>query len=200
MFTQGGRREERGGGLGIGLALSRALVEMHHGTISAASAGLGRGSTFTIRLPLAPERMRPATDDVVGGAQGASVAAYGRVLIADDHKDTADSMATLLRLDGYEVHVARDGIDAVDMAARVQPEIVLLDLGMPRIDGWETARRIREMPWAADAILIAITGWGQPLDRERSRNAGFTHHLVKPVDTDTLRSLIKGSNARQARG
>lgn len=175
-------------GLGIGLALSRNLVEMHGGSIEARSAGLGRGTEVIVRLPLVtgtadagPAETGPAT---------AVDAAGRRILIADDDADNADALAMLLRLMGHSVVLARDGLEAVEIAERERPELILLDIGMPRLDGYGACRQIREQPWGRDMEIIALTGWGQEEDRRRTAEAGFDHHLVKPVDMSKLLSLL----------
>jgi signal transduction histidine kinase/ActR/RegA family two-component response regulator len=183
--TQGGQ-----GGLGIGLTLVRSLVEMSGGTVEARSPGLGKGSEFVVRLPLvradqAPEAARR------GLCRGEQVRAR-RAFVVDDNADAAATLAELLRRDGHEVHTFSDGDSAVESAATIAPDVVLLDIGMPEMDGLEVARRLREMPAMAAALLIAVTGWGQEADRRRTQEAGFDHHLVKPIDTDALRQLLAG--------
>jgi CheY-like chemotaxis protein len=185
MFTQADSSHDRShGGLGIGLAISRRLVELHGGTLTAASDGPGRGSEFTVRLPVA-----------AGPAPAAPPSANGvatrplRVLVADDNRDSAESLAVLLRLAGHEVHTAFDGPRAVELAA-ARPEVALLDIGMPGMSGHEVARRLRARPESADCVLVAMTGWGQDDDRRRSKEAGFDHHLVKPVDLPALNDLL----------
>jgi PAS domain S-box-containing protein len=193
MFSQVDSALERSqGGLGIGLALVRGLVEMHGGTVEAKSEGLGQGSEFLIRLPLAggttaqPPR-RPG---------GAGAAARRRILVADDNRDAADSLAMMLRLGGHEVHAVHDGQEAVDAAAWFRPDVALLDIGMPKLNGFEAARRIREQAHGDGVMLVAITGWGQEEDRRRSAQAGFDHHLTKPVDPAALeRVLAAGAGA-----
>ncbi len=184
------------GGLGIGLSLVRSLVSMHGGSVEAASAGAGKGSTFTVRLPLltdSPLNLRPPA------ANQASAPVPRRVVIADDNIDAVTTMADLLRLQGHEVWTASDGIEAVEQASVRHPDAILLDLGMPRIDGIEAARRIRALPGGEQPLIVALTGWGQPADRERTREAGFDCHLVKPADPDEVIGLIeRGCNARHA--
>ena len=190
MFTQVERSLERAqGGLGIGLTLVKRLVELHGGSIHARSAGPGRGSEFVVRLPeavRAGERPapRPAEEPQAGSAR------RQRILIADDNRDAADSLAVMLRVGGHEVRTAYDGQQAIDMAEAFRPALALLDIGMPRLNGYDTARRIREQPFGRDMVLIALTGWGQPEDKQRSRVAGFDHHLVKPVDPSALDRLL----------
>jgi CheY-like chemotaxis protein len=178
-----------GGGLGIGLALVRRLLQLHGGSVEAHSAGIGRGSTFTVRLPLAAAAQAPAPHAAAlpppGMQQGSR-----RVLVADDNADAADSLAELLRAMGHRVWTACDGQDALDRLAEAEPEVVLLDLGMPRMDGLEAARHIRRRLAGRPVLLAALTGWGQDSDQRRTEAAGFDCHLVKPVDPDALRRLL----------
>jgi PAS domain S-box-containing protein len=191
MFFQAERRtKESQGGLGIGLSLVRGLVELHGGTVSADSAGPGRGSEFVVRLPLLVNEgaarlpHRPASPGPV-----AKLAAR-RVLVVDDNVDAADSLAMLLRLQGHAVEVAYDGPSALEKAQARPPAVAFLDLGMPKVDGYELARAFRAIPALRDVMLVALTGWGQPEDRQRTREAGFDYHLVKPVDADALHRLF----------
>ena len=189
IFTQVDSRLERArGGLGLGLALVKRLIEMHGGSVKAFSNGLGRGSEFTVRLPALAETGRRDT-----GPERAQVRARAsrRILIVDDLRDSAESLATLLRMAGHETRVAFDGAEAVEAAADFGPDVVLLDLGMPRLNGFEACRRIRAQDWARDALIVAVTGWGQDDDRQRSREAGFDAHLVKPVNFDELEDLLQ---------
>src|SRR5439155_16476598 len=174
------------GGLGIGLTLVKRLVEMHGGTIEAFSEGPGRGSTFVVRLPTLPSTSTLAPAPPAAGAASRP----RRILIADDNRDSADLMAMLLRLGGNEVQIAYDGEEAVSKADGFRPEVVLLDIGMPRLDGYEVAQRLRTRPWGREMVLIAATGWGQEEDRRRSAETGFDAHLVKPVDPDALLQLL----------
>jgi len=174
-------------GLGIGLTIVKQLVEMHGGTVEAHSEGFGTGSRFTVMLPLAPERRTPGEEST---AIETEVLSPRRVLVADDNRDAAESLATMFELLGHQVAIAYDGEQAVAEAERLQPEVVLLDLGMPRLDGLGAARRIREFGWAKHTVLIATTGWGQEQDRLASRTAGFDYHLVKPVAMAELEKII----------
>ncbi|MBB3221032.1 hybrid sensor histidine kinase/response regulator [Pseudoduganella umbonata] len=182
MFTQVARHTERSnGGLGIGLSLVRRLVALHGGTATAASAGPGHGSTFTIRLPLA-DALQPAADAAPAPPLPAPAAGRPlRILIADDNVDAARSLADLLALGGHDTRVAADGAGALELAAAFHPDVAFLDIGMPGMDGYETARCLRGLPGMQSVRLAALTGWGAAEDRERSRAAGFDHHLLKPA-------------------
>jgi PAS domain S-box-containing protein len=189
LFTQVTHpAERRQGGLGIGLSLVEGLVRLHGGTVEAASPGLDRGSEFTVRLPR--QRREPAA-----AANGAAVplaphpAQARRLLVVDDNEDAASTVAELLRMAGNEVQVAHEGLEAVEQARRFRPDVVLLDIGLPDIDGYEVARRIRRLPGVRQPILIALTGWGQPQDKEAAARAGFDHHWTKPVDPGRLQEL-----------
>lgn len=189
MFTQvEDSRYRSEGGLGIGLALARALAELHGGTLEARSAGLGLGSTFTLLLPLSQHHVPR-----VGEPVEAHVPPGGtliRVLVVDDNIDAADSIAVLLRLWGHEVAVAYDGAAALEAAARMRPDIALLDIGLPQINGFELAARLRQESWGSELRLVALSGWGQEVDRVRSMSAGFSHHLTKPVDIQALKRIL----------
>jgi PAS domain S-box-containing protein len=189
MFTQVGRTRERSqGGLGIGLALVRRLVELHGGTVTAHSAGVGQGSTFTVRLPLADSAASAApTARPQEPAEGAPVF---RVLVVDDNVDAAESLAALLELDGHETRVAHDGDAAIEQAREFRPEIVFLDIGMPGKDGYQVARELRGDPGHRDTMLVALTGWGAQDDRARTKSAGFDHHLTKPAELPAVEALL----------
>jgi signal transduction histidine kinase len=193
LFTQLERATDRTqGGLGIGLALVRKLVEMHDGTVTAHSEGVGRGSEFVIRLPQLVEQRAVDTLGLDAPDQAAETLKSGRrILVADDNQDALESLATLLEINGHEVHTAADGLQAVEVAARCKPEVALLDIGMPRLDGFEVARRIRAEEWGKGTVLVALTGWGQDEDRRRTREAGFDSHLVKPLDLDALSQFLE---------
>jgi PAS domain S-box-containing protein len=190
MFTQADTSLERTrDGLGIGLTLVRALVEMHGGVIKARSDGIGSGSEFEVRLPAVEEPVAAMADTT---AIEPALAATGRhrILIVDDNADGAESLAMLLDEVGHETHQAHDGLEALEVAERVRPDAVLLDIGLPKLNGYEVCRRLRELPWAKDVIILALTGWGQEEDRQRSQDAGFDNHLVKPLDHDRLMRLL----------
>jgi len=197
MFSQVDSALERSqGGLGIGLSLVKGLVTMHGGGIEARSEGLGRGSEFVVRLPAAAGQASQRQQPVSG--ERAAARPRRRILIADDNRDAADSLAMMLRLAGHEVHAAYDGHEAAEAAAWFRPDIALLDIGMPRLNGYETARRIREEPWGKRVLLVATTGWGQEEDRRRASEAGFDHHLTKPVDPAALERLLSGTRVSTA--
>jgi PAS domain S-box-containing protein len=187
MFAQVGDDSERPRrGLGVGLTLVRRLVQLHGGTVTARSDGRGLGSEFEVRLPILdtyPEV--PQSEPVQFPGGGAR-----RILVVDDNLDSADSIATLLRLSGHLTFLAHDGIEAVEAAARLRPDVVLLDIGLPKISGIEACRRIRGHAWGKAMIVVALTGWGQEHDRRSTREAGFDAHLVKPVDFDDLLQLL----------
>ena len=194
MFTQVGRSMEQSrGGLGVGLALSQWLVRLHGGTITAHSEGLGHGSEFTVRLPVtgAPAQLQAPAENRLEGSRVSG----RRVLIVDDNRDFADSLAAVLRLAGNEVCVTYDGLEAVGAAGMWRPDVVLLDIGLPVLNGYDTARRIRDTLGKRNPLLIAITGWGQEEDRRRSRAAGFDHHLVKPIDPAELSTFLASTLA-----
>jgi CheY-like chemotaxis protein len=190
MFTQVERpHPSPHDGLGVGLTLVKHLVELHGGTVTAHSDGPGTGSCFTVRLGLlSPLDQEVHPMPIMGERPEGPPRA--RILVADDNYDAAQSLALVLGMDGHEVRTASDGLEALRVAEEFRPQIVLLDIGMPKLDGYETARRLREQPWSQATRLFALTGWGQEEDRERARAAGFDRHLVKPVDPDTLSQLL----------
>jgi CheY-like chemotaxis protein/two-component sensor histidine kinase len=188
MFMQvDGKSDGSQGGLGIGLTLVKRLTEMHGGSIEVRSGGDGRGSEFIVRLPIviSPSIIAPAHPSIDVEAQPTR-----RIMIVDDNRDSADSLAMLLEITGNKTYLAHDGIEAVQAIERYRPEVVLLDIGLPKLNGHEVCRRIREQPWGKDMVVIALTGWGQEDDRRRSEEAGFNGHLVKPVDYDELLKLL----------
>jgi PAS domain S-box-containing protein len=187
------------GGLGIGLTLVKSLVEMHHGSVEAHSEGLGKGSEFVVRLPLATARRQElATQETLHDQRPVVPFLGRRLLVVDDNKDAADSLATMLRLQGHEVRVVHSGAAALKTAASYRPDLVLLDIGMPGMDGYEVARRLRQQPGLENLRLAALTGWGQQQDRRRSAEAGFDHHLVKPVEPKTLEKLLADLKPRDS--
>jgi signal transduction histidine kinase/ActR/RegA family two-component response regulator len=187
MFTQlQAHRDRTYGGLGIGLTLAKRLVELHGGTIAALSEGPNRGATFAVRLPCAQAADHEGATPVRDASRQPAGA---RVLVADDNPDTAEMMRIMLGIKGHEVRTAADGIQAVSIAEAFDPDIAFLDIGMPRMDGYETARRIREV-LGPKIRLVALTGWGQDDDKRRSQAAGFDHHLTKPPDPEVLERLI----------
>jgi CheY-like chemotaxis protein len=182
MFVQADTSLERtGSGLGIGLKLVKNLVEMHGGTVEATSAGLGKGSEFVVRLPAINDFQELPHSAEVTPASKAS-APGRRILVVDDNLDSAESMSLLLEISGHDVRTVYDGVAAVETASSFLPEIVLLDIGLPKLNGYEAARKIRSEDWGKNMYLMALTGWGQDKDRERSKEAGFDCHLVKPID------------------
>jgi PAS domain S-box-containing protein len=179
------------GGLGIGLTLVRRLVEMHGGSVTAHSEGPGRGSEFVVRLPaLSPEPPIPGARSAGVGGEPARAAPRRRILAVDDNVDAADSLAVLLRLEGHDVRVAHDGPAALAAVEAEPPDLVFLDIGMPVMNGYDVARRLRQRPGLESLVLVAMTGWGQDEDRRRSQEAGFDHHLVKPVEPEALHRLL----------
>ncbi|AKJ27150.1 PAS domain S-box protein [Caldimonas brevitalea] len=182
------------GGLGIGLTLAKNLVQMHGGSIEAHSAGLRRGSEFVVRLPLMVQQLPDAGADTLEGQavpEEAATCSGHRLLVVDDNGDAALSLAMLLRLQGHDVRVAHDGPSALALATAYHPHMVFLDIGMPGMDGYEVARRLRQQPGLEGIVLAALTGWGQQQDRRRTAEAGFDHHLVKPPEAEALESLLK---------
>jgi PAS domain S-box-containing protein len=203
MFTQVDRSLERAeGGLGIGLTLVHRLVEMHGGTVEARSDGPGKGSEFIVCLPLGvdvndqePEGRTEGRTEGRMDDERAVAAVTRRILVVDDNWDSAESLVMFLRMLGNDVHTAHDGLEAVEVAATFRPDVVLLDIGLPRLNGYEAARQIREKSGTDEIVLVAVTGWGQDEDRRRSREAGFDYHLTKPVDFDALQRLLAATNS-----
>ncbi len=190
LFTQVERATERTlGGLGIGLALVRKLIEMHGGSVTAYSGGAGQGSEFAIVLPRLDTEA--CGDAPSGEAVRREPGARGRrLLIVDDNRDALESLATLMQMAGHQTDLAEDGEQALAVAAAQRPDVVLLDLGLPKLDGYEVARRIRATPWGASIVLVALTGWGQEEDRKRTHEAGFDSHMVKPLNLDALTEFL----------
>jgi len=196
MFTQADTALQRSAsGLGIGLALVKTLTQMHGGTADVSSAGIGQGSEFIVRLPILLETAAPTPPAVT---RDPAVTATGlRILIVDDNWDAAHMLAMLLQLRGYETHTAHDGVEAVEATTRLHPDLILLDIGLPRLNGYEAARRIREQHKQECPVLVALSGWGQDEDRRRSQEAGFDAHVVKPVDEIALVKLVVDLGARK---
>ncbi len=190
MFTQVDRAlEKTTGGLGIGLSLVKGLVEMHGGTIEARSEGEGRGSEFIVRLPI---ELSTNHNDEPPNSEEHDRSPYSRILVADDNVDAANSLGKLLELLGHDVSTAYDGLQAVEVAETFHPQMIFLDIGMPKLNGYEAARCIRAKAWGQDAVLIALTGWGQEDDIKKSLDAGFDHHFVKPLEISVLRQVLAG--------
>jgi signal transduction histidine kinase len=190
LFTQADRTRDRAeGGLGIGLAVVQRLVELHSGTVSALSDGEGKGSEFIVQLPLL-DGVFTAPAKPVEAPRIQAPLRRRRILVADDNVDAAQALAILLTNAGSEVEVAHDGAEAVEVAKRFRPEVALLDIGMPKLDGYGAARGIREQPWGHEVVLIALTGWGQKEVRDRTQEAGFDAHLVKPADFAAIARLL----------
>jgi signal transduction histidine kinase len=186
MFMQGDQSRDRAqGGLGVGLTLAKRIVELHGGTITAHSDGPGQGSMFIVRLPVVSQRLRARRE-----SERTAPAASLRILVVDDERISAASLGMLLQIEGYEIRTAYDGLEAVGVADEFRPDVVLLDIGLPKMNGYEVAHRIRQQPWGRMTVLIALTGWGQETDQQRSTEMGFDHHLVKPVDPPDLVHLL----------
>jgi signal transduction histidine kinase/CheY-like chemotaxis protein len=192
MFTQANRSLDRSqGGLGIGLSLVRGLVEMHGGSVEVHSDGQGKGSEFIVRLSvlLSARRGKQPVDGTGDNGRGSSKL---RILVVDDNEDSAISLGLMLEIMGHATCTAHDGLQAVKVAESFRPDVVLLDIGLPRLNGYDACRRIREQPWGESLVLIALTGWGQAEDKRRSKEAGFNFHMVKPVDPTALEKLLAG--------
>lgn len=196
MFTQIDRTLERSeGGLGIGLTLVQQLVEMHGGSVEARSDGPGSGSEFVLRLPVAKNAVKPGSTAECQDAKAPPC----RILVVDDNRDAADTLCMLLRMTGHDVHTAYDGLEAIGAAATFQPQVVLLDIGLPKLNGYNVARRLREQNGGSELVLVALTGWGQEEDRRRSKEAGFDHHLTKPPEFAELQKILASTRNRQSR-
>jgi signal transduction histidine kinase len=190
MFMQGEQSSDRTqGGLGIGLTLVKRIVDLHGGAITAHSNGAGTGSAFIVRLPVCREPS-PAQPQGRRTHARTATAIARRILVVDDERLSAASLRKLLELKGHEIRTAHDGLEAMEVAEAFRPDVVLLDIGLPKLNGYEVAQRVRREPWGRGLVLIALTGWGQETDRRRSQEAGFDHHLVKPVNPDALLQLL----------
>lgn len=190
MFYQGDIQPRSNEGFGIGLTLVAWIVEMHGGSIEARSEGPDTGSEFIVRLPVSRGSEKTSAEQKSGSPAGKDPAPALRVLVADDNEDSAESLGALLRLEGYEVQTVYDGLKAIEAASKFLPEVVLLDIGMPGMNGYEAARKIRALSWGKNILIIAQTGWGQEWDRWLSQEAGFDAHLTKPVDHDVLMRML----------
>jgi CheY-like chemotaxis protein len=193
MFAQGNTFQTGGrgtGGLGIGLSLAKRFIEMHGGKITANSPGHGKGSEFVITLPVVIGPAKPK-EKQVGTTTTPARGGKRHVLVVDDNRDGADMLQRLFEADGYTVAAAYDGVEAVEAVRKSRPDAVIMDIGMPRMDGYEAVRRIRELPGGQDVLMIALTGWGQESARRQAEEAGFDHHLVKPVNFDLLRQFLE---------
>jgi two-component system CheB/CheR fusion protein len=189
QFVRGqASQQHAAGGLGLGLHIAREMMHAHGGRIEASSGGQGQGSTFVIALPLSDQL--PQSETRPPNPLG-EMAATLRILVVDDNRDAAISMAALLKTYGHDAEVAYDGAMAVDRAKAIQPDVILLDIGLPDLDGYAVARALRALPWVKRPLLIAVTGWGTPSDRERAFDAGFDEHLTKPIDYASLGEIIK---------
>jgi PAS domain S-box-containing protein len=198
MFTQVDQSLERSrGGLGIGLTLVKRLVESHGGSVEAHSEGQDKGSEFIVRLPVVLSKIDEIKPPPVEGGPVCSAGGC-RILVADDNEDSATTLAIMLEIMGNEVRTAKDGLQAVNLAAAFQPDVIFLDIGMPKLNGYEACRRIREQPWANKVVLIALTGWGQEEDRRRSEEAGFNHHMAKPIVPSVIERLLAEMSATPA--
>jgi CheY-like chemotaxis protein/two-component sensor histidine kinase len=184
------------GGLGIGLTLVKNLVEMHNGQVEVHSEGLGKGSEFVLRLPMSPRSIEFEGVSEIGPLVAGPLPSGYRLLVVDDNKDAANSLSMLLRLQGHEVRVAYSGMAALEMTKTYTPDVVFLDIGMPGMDGYEVARRLRQMPSLGKTVLAALTGWGQQEDRRRTSEAGFNHHLMKPPEPKAVQAVLDGLRER----
>jgi PAS domain S-box-containing protein len=191
MFTQAGQPVERTqGGLGVGLSLVEKLVQLHGGSVSAYSAGVGAGSEFTIKLPAMPKGAKTVSTQQAPAAAQEPPRKLCRVLVVDDNEDSAESLGMLLRIMGHDVKTANDGEGAIVLAETFKPDVAILDIGLPKLNGYDLAKQIRAQHWARDVVLVALTGWGQEEHRRRSAESGFNHHLTKPVEFDVLQQIL----------
>jgi CheY-like chemotaxis protein len=201
LFYQADRSFTRAeGGLGLGLTLVHRILELHGGTVQAFSSGLNQGSEFVVSLPALQEAPEQQFQTQIDGDCSTAKPRVRRILVADDFPQAAATLAQLLRQEGYEVQIARDGLEAVAAAEHSHPDVIVLDLAMPELNGYDAARKIRQEPWGKDVVLIALTGWGQQRDRHRTKEAGFDAHLTKPVKYETILELLDtlGERARSS--
>jgi two-component system CheB/CheR fusion protein len=201
LFTQAHTKSDNvQGGLGIGLALVRRLVEMHGGTVAAHSSGPGQGTEITVRLPLWATQGVARPDESFALPPMTSTPQVGpcRILVVDDHPDAVEALSMQLQVAGHDVRSANDGIEAMTIGESFQPQVVILDLGMPKMDGYETVRSMRRRTWGSRALIVALTGWAQPYDRQKTAEAGFDAHLVKPVTEFELFQAIAAGRATNA--
>jgi CheY-like chemotaxis protein len=197
MFSQADSAIDRAeGGLGIGLALVKGLIDLHGGSVEAHSDGPGEGSRFTIHLPRSVVVAGAEQEAAVAVAPGDSAAPRCSVLVADDNRDAADTLAMLLQSAGYRASVTHSGREALELAQREHPDALILDIGMPDMTGYELAGLIRATDWGRRSLLIAVTGWGQQSDKMRAVAAGFDHHLTKPVAAETVQALLAERSER----
>jgi CheY-like chemotaxis protein len=191
MFSQVESAIDRAeGGLGIGLALVKGLVALHGGTVDVDSAGLGRGSRFTMRLPATVIVTTQTSPEDQARPSHLPAAAKRKVLIADDNRDAAQVFALVLQASGYGTCIAHSGIEALEVGQRERPEVVILDIGMPGMNGYDVAQRFRAEDWGRDALILAVTGWGHDEDRHRAKAAGFDHHFTKPADIESVLRIV----------
>ncbi len=191
MFTQIDRPLEKGyTGLGIGLTLVKRLVEMHHGSISVNSAGLNQGSQFQVTLPIVVQPNTRRVDRRKPQSKPLRKSRSHRILVVDDNKSAAEMLSRVLKMMGHEIELAHDGLEALQTARAMRPELILMDLGMPKLSGYEAAKRIRAEFWGRDIVLVALTGWGQDEDKQRTKDAGFDYHLTKPTEPAMLQDLL----------
>jgi CheY-like chemotaxis protein len=191
MFTRNSHHNRDGQfGLGVGMTLAKRLIELHGGRITVHSDGPGQGSSFVVKLNLLNDPPLRAAATTTEAVHARPSRMHARALVVDDNRDGAQGLALMLAMEGHEVRTASDGLEALAIAEEFQPHVVLLDIGMPGIDGYETARRLRMRPWAQSTLLCALTGWGQEDDKRRARTAGFDRHLVKPVDPEEISRIL----------
>jgi len=199
LFAQIDRTLDRTqGGLGVGLTLVQRLVELHGGSVHAFSDGPGRGSEFVVRLPLRTGTTVSESDSDRSHPERKSAAGACRILLVEDNADSAHTMAALLSMEGHETAVVYDGDTALQRAQAMAPDVVLVDIGLPGMDGFQVARELRARPQTRGALLIAVTGYGQAADRQSAMEAGFDHHLVKPVDLNAVQKLLVTRQEREA--